>query len=74
MQFRVDEGPQDVVASLHVVGNQTVPVSTLAPQGLKVTEGQPYSAKKVDEDRNQIGAQYLRLGYLNANFRATVRE
>jgi outer membrane protein assembly factor BamA len=74
VQFRVDEGPQDVVAALHVVGNQTVPVSTLAPQGLKVTEGQPYSAKKVDEDRNQIGAQYLRLGYLNANFRATVRE
>lgn len=73
VQFRVDEGPQDIVASLHLVGNNTVPVSTLAPHGLKVTEGQPYSTKKVDEDRNQIGAQYLRLGYLNANFRATAR-
>ena len=71
VQFRVDEGPQDVVASLQVVGNNTVPVATLAPQGLKVTEGMAYSAKKVDEDRNQIGAQYLRLGYLNATFRAT---
>ena len=49
-------------------------MTSLAPQGLKVTEGQPYSTKKVDEDRNQIGAQYLRLGYLNANFRATVRH
>ncbi len=48
-------------------------LSTLAPQGLKVTEGQPYSTKKVDEDRSQIGAQYLRMGYLNANFRATAR-
>ena len=71
--FRVKEGPRDIVESLHVVGNTTVPVSTLAPQGLKITEGQPYSTKKVDEDRNQIGAQYLRLGYLNANFRATAR-
>ena len=72
--FRVDEGPQDIVAALHVVGNNTVPVTTLAPQGLKVTEGQAYSTKKVDEDRNQIGAQYLRLGYLNANFRATAHQ
>ena len=71
VQFRVNEGPQDIVASLHVVGNNTLPVSTLAPEGLKVTEGQPYSTKKVDEDRNQIGVQYLRMGYLNANFRAT---
>jgi len=71
--FRVREGPQDIVESLHVVGNTTVPVSTLAPQGLKITEGRPYSTKNVDEDRNQIGAQYLRLGYLNANFRATAR-
>jgi outer membrane protein insertion porin family len=73
VQFRVDEGPQDVVASLHVVGNNTVPVSILVPAGLKVTEGQPYSTKKVNEDRNQIGAQYLRLGYLNATFRSNAR-
>jgi outer membrane protein insertion porin family len=71
VQFRVDEGPQDIVAALHVVGNNTVQVSALAPQGLKVSEGEPYSTKKVDDDRNQIGAQYLRMGYLNANFRAT---
>jgi outer membrane protein assembly factor BamA len=74
VQFRVNEGPQDVVASLHVVGNNTVPVATLAPAGLKVTEGQPYSVKKVDEDRNQIGAQYLRMGYLNATFRSTAHS
>jgi outer membrane protein insertion porin family len=73
VQFRVDEGPQDIVESLHLVGNNTVSESTLAPKGLKVSEGQPYSTKRVDEDRNQIVAQYLRLGYLNANFRATAR-
>jgi outer membrane protein insertion porin family len=71
--FRVKEGPRDIVEALHVVGNNTVPVSVLAPKGLKVTEGMPYSTKNVDDDRNQIGAQYLRMGYLNANFRATAR-
>lgn len=71
--FRVNEGPQDIVEALHVVGNNTVPLSALAPQGLKVTEGQPYSTKKVDEDRSQIGAQYLRMGYLNSNIRIIAR-
>jgi len=72
--FHVNPGPQDIVAALQVVGNDTVPISSLAPKGLQITEGRPYSAKKVDEDRNQIGAQYLRMGYLNANFRATARS
>ena len=73
VKFRVVEGPQDTVESLSLTGNQNVEESKLAPQGLKVTEGQAYSTKKVDEDRNQILAQYLRMGYLNANFRATAR-
>jgi outer membrane protein insertion porin family len=70
VNFHVEEGPQDLVATLQVKGNQTVPLQNLAPDGLKVVGGQPYSAKRVDEDRNQIIAQYLRMGYLNASFRA----
>jgi outer membrane protein insertion porin family len=73
VQFRVNEGPRDIVESLTLEGNETVSQEKLAPHGLKVTVGQPYSTKKVDEDRNQIAAQYLRMGYLNANFRATAR-
>jgi outer membrane protein insertion porin family len=72
VRFRVDEGPQDIVAVRSMEGN-TVPENKLAPDGLKVTEGRPYSTKLVDEDRNQIMAQYLRFGYPNANFRATAR-
>src|SRR5882724_10733801 len=72
--FRVNEGQQDIVAALQVVGNDTVSISSLAPRGLQITEGRPYSSKKVDEDRNQIIAQYLRMGYLNANFRASARK
>ena len=71
VRFRVDEGPQDIVEALRLEGNNTVPENKLAPEGLKVGEGKPYSTKLVDEDRNQVMAQYLRLGYLNANFRAT---
>jgi outer membrane protein insertion porin family len=73
VRFRVDEGPQDIVEARRLEGNNTVPENKLAPDGLKVTEGRPYSTKLVDEDRNQIMAQYLRLGYPNANFRATAR-
>src|SRR5262249_24598980 len=55
--FQVNEGPQYIVETLRLVGN-TVPETQLAPQGLKLAAGQPYSTKRVDDDRNQIMAQY----------------
>ena len=72
--FHVDEGPQDIVETLDIQGNQTVPVAKLAPKGLKVTPGQAYSARNVQLDRNQILATYLSLGYLTATFRQTARQ
>ncbi len=69
--FRLDEGPQDIVESLRVEGNNTQSISQLAPHGLKVSEGQAYSLKRVDDDRAMIVAHYLTSGYLNASFRAT---
>jgi outer membrane protein assembly factor BamA len=73
-KFRIEEGPRDLVAGLRLDGNQNVPLEKLAPKGLKLAEGQPYSSKRVDDDRNQIMAQYLRMGYLNASFRATATK
>ncbi len=73
-KFRIEEGPRDVVARLRLEGNKQVPLEKLVPNGLKAAEGQPYSAKRVDEDRNQIVAQYLRMGYLNASFRSTASK
>lgn len=70
--FRVDEGPLDNVQSLRVEGNNSRSISQLAPDGLKVSDGQAYSQKLVDEDRSTIIAHYLVSGYLNASFRATV--
>lgn len=72
--FRVNEGPRDIVEALTIDGNTTAPVTQLAPKGLKVVAGQPYSQKLVDEDRNQIMARYLELGYLTATFRETVKQ
>jgi outer membrane protein assembly factor BamA len=71
--FNVVEGPRDTVEELRIVGNATMPVSQLAPKGLKVVEGMPYSQKLVDEDRTQIVARYLNAGYLTATFRQTVK-
>ncbi|HEX7959577.1 MAG TPA: POTRA domain-containing protein, partial [Terriglobales bacterium] len=71
--FRVDEGPQDIVETLRLEGN-TVPEAQLAPQGLRLAPGQPYSTKRVDDDRSQIMAQYLRFGFLNATFRPTAKQ
>lgn len=72
--FRVVEGPRDVVGRLQVVGNKTMPIPQLAPKGLKIVEGQPYSQKLVDEDRTQIVSTYLNSGYPTATFRQTVKQ
>ncbi|MGZ4813868.1 MAG: POTRA domain-containing protein [Terriglobales bacterium] len=71
--FRVIEGPRDIVDALNVEGNDTMPLSQLAPKGLKVTPGQPYSQKRVDDDRTNIMTRYLESGYLTATFRETVK-
>jgi outer membrane protein assembly factor BamA len=66
--FNVNEGPRDIVEALNIEG-ATVPLAQLAPKGLKVTEGAPYSQTLVDADRTQITARYLQLGYVTATMR-----
>jgi outer membrane protein insertion porin family len=72
--FRVNEGQQDIVEALRIQGNQTLPENEIAPKGLKLAAGQPYSQKAANEDRNQILARYLQLGYLTATFHETARQ
>jgi outer membrane protein insertion porin family len=72
--FRVSEGVQDIVQALQIEGNQTLTESQMAPKGLKLAAGQPYSQKAADQDRNQILAAYLQHGYLTATFRETARQ
>jgi outer membrane protein assembly factor BamA len=72
VMFRVDEGARDIVEELNIVGNNTMPISRLAPAGLNLAPGKPYSQKLADQDRTQITTQYLNNGYLTATFRETV--
>ncbi len=72
-RFHVDEGPQDIIETLRLEGNQ-VAEQELAPKGLKAVEGQAYSMKRIDDDRNQITAQYLRMGFLNASLQASAQK
>jgi outer membrane protein insertion porin family len=67
--FRVVEGERDIVEAMHIQGNDTQPVSALAPKGLNLAQGKPYSQTLVQQDRNTMMANYLKLGYLNASFR-----
>lgn len=70
--FQITEGVQTLVDSIHIEGNRTQSVSTLAPDGLTLRPGQPYSPSRLVQDRNRIVATYLNLGYPNATFRSTV--
>jgi len=71
--FHVTEGPQTLVSSSRVEGNKTQPLATLAPNGLRLKAGQPYSPALLIQDRNNIVATYLNLGYMNVSFKSTVQ-
>ncbi len=71
--FQITEGPQTIVDVLHVEGNTTQAIRTLAPGGLELGGGKAYSQQLLNQDRNQIMATYLDLGYLNTVFRSSVK-
>jgi outer membrane protein assembly factor BamA len=66
--FQIKEGSPDQVASLKLQGNATQTLTALTSKyPLPMQTGQAYSAKLLDQDRNQLLAAYLDFGYLNAN-------
>jgi outer membrane protein insertion porin family len=71
--FKISEGEQSLVDSLRIEGNKTQAIAVLAPAGLKLKPGQPYSRTRLDQDRSQIVATYLNSGYLNADFKSTAK-
>lgn len=72
--FEITEGPQDIVNSLVIEGDRTFPESSFAPNGLQLSVGKPYSARRVETDRSNIIAHYLQAGYLRSSFRETASE
>ena len=72
--FNIEEGIQTVVEGVEVAGNQNLDSSLLAaPKGFQLRAGQPYSPRKLAEDRNRISANYLNRGYLNVDVKTSVK-
>jgi outer membrane protein insertion porin family len=71
--FRISEGEQDKVQSMRVVNRQNEGVFLkLGKRKLNLAPGKPYSPQLLEEDRNQIVAEYLNNGYLNVRFDSRV--
>lgn len=71
--FEIAEGPQTVVDSVQVSGNNDIPENQLTQgHGLELRPGGYFSPRRLSNDRNRISATYLNRGYLNAEVKATV--
>ncbi|MGC1975648.1 MAG: POTRA domain-containing protein, partial [Candidatus Sulfotelmatobacter sp.] len=69
VHMQIDEGPQTVVGSLRIVGNQKI--DTKAFPELYTAEGQPYSEQNLANDRESILNYYFNHGFSNANLEIT---
>jgi len=72
--FDIVEGAQTLVENVEVTGNQSVALAQLTvPKGFQLRVGQPYSPRKLAEDRNRISATYLNRGFLNVEVKTSVK-
>ena len=69
--FQIQEGPRDMVESLQLQGNKSIPEDQLTPGGLNLQPENPYSQQLLNKDRDQIMATYLSKGFLRMTFRAS---
>ncbi|HZL65699.1 MAG TPA: outer membrane protein assembly factor BamA [Candidatus Limnocylindrales bacterium] len=67
--IKIEEGPQTLVNSLKVAGNNTFPLDRLT-RLLSCTEGQPYSEANVAGDRDAVTYFYYNRGFPNVQFEA----
>lgn len=72
LAFQVEEGVRDIVETLQVDGNKTLSQQVLAPKGMNLEPGKPYSTLLLNKDRDQIMATYLDKGFLTMTFRSKV--
>lgn len=74
LTFQVEEGARDVVDSLQIEGNKSLTQQELAPKGMNLEPGKPYSAQLLAKDRDEIMATYLDKGYLTMTFKSKVEH
>lgn len=74
LAFQVEQGVRDVVESLQIEGNKALTQQELAPKGMNLEPGKPYSTLLLTKDRDQIMATYLDKGFLNVTFKSRVEH
>jgi outer membrane protein insertion porin family len=74
LAFQVEEGVRDVVGSLRVEGNKSLNRQQMAPKGMNLEPGKPYSTQLLNKDRDQIMSTYLDRGFLTMTLKSTVEH
>ena len=69
--FNIAEGPQTLVHSLQINGDNHHILAPAQRKRLEVQNGKAYSPHIVEQDRNHILAAYLNHGFLNPEFQST---
>jgi len=69
--FEITEGQRAVVHNFQIVGGTGLDTGKLPAHALRLGLGKPYSPELELEDRNDILAYYLDLGFLNAQLKST---
>ncbi|MBV8478598.1 MAG: BamA/TamA family outer membrane protein [Acidobacteria bacterium] len=70
VEINIDEGRQNIVGALHLVGNKTLSEERLLPL-LTTVPGQPFSDFDVAGDRDTVLNEYFNTGFPNATFQAS---
>ncbi|HEY4054158.1 MAG TPA: outer membrane protein assembly factor BamA [Terriglobales bacterium] len=71
VSINITQGPQTLVGSFQITGNQTQKMEALPP--LNTQPGQPFSDNNVAQDRDILLNYYFDNGYPDASFEATAK-
>jgi outer membrane protein assembly complex protein YaeT len=71
VSINITQGPQTLVGSFQITGNQAQKMESLPP--LNTQPGQPFSDNNVSQDRDILLNYYFDNGYPDANFEATAK-
>ena len=69
VQVRIDEGPQTLVGTFQIEGNNTFPAAELAGE-INTAVGQPFSEYNIAQDRDNLLNYYFNHGFPRASFEA----
>lgn len=71
--IHITEGPQTLVGSFQIIGNNTQIDEPFPTQNLWTIPGQPYSDSKIAQDRDTLLNYYFNNGFPDASFEASAK-